>query len=111
VNSGIQPFQNLTTTDKIKSFGGDDAQWVKGFVGDGLAALARMLAHRGVERYCVGEYPTVADCFLVPQLASARRFGVSLHGMHAQLLGIEERCLALPAFQQAAPDQQPDAVK
>ena len=30
---------------------------------------------------------------------------------HTLLLGIEERCLAMPAFQNAAPDRQPDAVK
>jgi len=30
VNSGIQPHQNLTTTNKLKALGVDDAAWVKG---------------------------------------------------------------------------------
>src|SRR5688572_30278595 len=44
VNSGIQPFQNLTTTRKIKEIGGDDQVWAKGFIGDGLRAFARLAA-------------------------------------------------------------------
>ena len=32
-------------------------------------------------------------------------------GKHELLLAIEQRCLALPAFANAAPDHQPDAVK
>ncbi|HWU87603.1 MAG TPA: maleylacetoacetate isomerase, partial [Kofleriaceae bacterium] len=112
VNSGIQPHQNLTTTDKIKALGGDPAAWVKGFIADGLAAFARAAADTA-GAFCVGDAPTVADCCLVPQLASARRFGVALDaaGPLARLLEIEARCLALPAFADAAPDRQPDAVR
>ena len=109
VNSGIQPLQNLTTTKAVKAFGGNDAEWPKKFIADGLAAFER--AARDVAgTFSVGDAPTIADCCLVPQLASARRFGVDIT-KHALLLGIEERCLALPAFQNAAPDRQPDAVK
>jgi glutathione S-transferase len=61
-------------------------------------------------KFCVGDTPTIADCCLVPQLASARRFGVDL-AKHEHLLAIEQRCLALPAFALAMPDQQPDAVR
>jgi glutathione S-transferase len=46
----------------------------------------------------------------VPQLASARRFGVDLAAF-PRLVAIEEACLALPAFAAAAPDRQPDAVR
>lgn len=109
VNSGIQPHQNLTTTRKLKAMGGDDVAWVKGFVADGLAAFARALEDVA-GKFCVGDAPTIADCCLVPQLASARRFAVDI-SQHAQLLAIEERCLAMPAFAKAMPDQQPDAVR
>lgn len=109
VNSGIQPHQNLTTTRKLKAMGGDDVAWVKGFVADGLAAFARALEDVA-GKFCVGDAPTIADCCLVPQLASARRFAVDI-SQHTQLLAIEERCLAMPAFAKAMPDQQPDAVR
>lgn len=109
VNSGIQPLQNLTTTKQVKAFGGDEAVWPKTFIADGLSAFERA-ARETAGKFCVGDLPTIADCCLVPQLASARRFGVDLSN-HDLLLAIEERCLALPAFAKAMPDQQPDAVR
>lgn len=109
INSGIQPLQNLTTTNQVKAFGGDAAVWPKSFIGDGLAAFERA-ARETAGTFCVGDAPTIADCFLIPQLASARRFGVDI-ARHDLLLGIEQRCMALPAFADAMPDQQPDAVK
>jgi maleylpyruvate isomerase len=111
VNSGIQPHQNLTTTKKLEALGVDTVPWVKGFIADGLAAFAHT-ALDTAGAFCVGDQPTIADCCLVPQLASARRFGVDITKPElAPLLAIEERCLALSAFAKAMPDQQPDAVK
>jgi len=109
INSGIQPLQNLTTTNQVKALGGDAAVWPKSFIADGLAAFERA-ARETAGTFCVGDTPTIADCCLIPQLASARRFGVDI-AQHDLLLGIEQRCMALPAFADAMPDQQPDAVK
>lgn len=108
VNSGIQPLQNLTTTTKVKELGGDEKAWTRGFIASGMTALARAVAETA-GRCCVGDTPTIADCCLIPQLASARRFGVDVGSM-PQLLEIEAHCLALPAFADAAPDRQPDAT-
>lgn len=109
VNSGIQPLQNLTTTNQVKAIGGDAAVWPKSFIADGLAAFENV-ARETAGKFCVGDAPTIADLFLVPQLASARRFGVDI-AHHDLLLGIEQRCMALSAFADAMPDRQPDAVK
>lgn len=109
VNSGIQPLQNLTTTNQVKAIGGDAAVWPKSFIADGLAAFENA-ARDTAGKFCVGDAPTIADLFLVPQLASARRFGVDI-AHHDLLLGIEQRCMALSAFADAMPDRQPDAVK
>ena len=109
VNSGIQPLQNLTTTNQVKAIGGDAAVWPKSFISDGLDAF-ESAARESAGKFCVGDYPTIADLFLVPQLASARRFGVDI-AHHELLLGIEQRCMALSAFADAMPDRQPDAVK
>jgi maleylpyruvate isomerase len=109
VNSGIQPHQNLTTTKAVKAFGGDEVVWPKSFIADGLLAFERALGDTA-GTFCVGDAPTIADCCLIPQLTSARRFGVDISKL-SLLLGIEERCMALPAFADAAPDKQPDAVK
>ena len=109
INSGIQPLQNLTTTKAVKAFGGDEVVWPKTFIADGLAAFERATSEVA-GTFCVGDEPSIADCCLIPQLASARRFGVDI-AKHSLLLRIEERCLAMPAFANAAPDRQPDAVK
>lgn len=124
INSGIQPHQNLTTTRKLESLGVATAPWVKSFIAEGMIAYARATDEVG-GTFSVGDTPTIADLCLVPQLASARRFGVlagndwdqSIPGVKDQLaklqrlLDIETRCLAIPAFAGAMPDQQPDAVK
>lgn len=109
VNAGMQPFQNPATTRAVKELGGDAEVWTGQFLGRGLGALAHAVVDTA-GAFCVGDQPTVADCFLVPQLVSARRFGVDL-APYPQLLAIEQRCLALPAFADAMPDRQPDAIK
>ena len=109
VNSGIQPLQNLTTTKAVKKFGGDEAVWPQAFIASGLTAYA-LLAAETAGAFSVGDVPTIADCCLIPQLASARRFGVD-YAQHALLAKIERNCMELDAFKRAMPDQQPDAVR
>ncbi|NIC39979.1 maleylacetoacetate isomerase, partial [Aquabacterium sp. A08] len=53
--------------------------------------------------------PTLADCYLVPQVESARRFQVDLNRWPL-IQQVEAACLALPAFADAAPGKQPDAA-
>jgi maleylpyruvate isomerase len=108
VNSGIQPFQTPLVLGKVKAFGGDDRAWVEFFLGQGFTALEEETS-RTAGRYCVGDAPSFADCCLVPQLYSARRFKVDL-APFPTLTRIESACEALPAFQAAHPDRQPDAV-
>lgn len=109
VNSGIQPLQNLSVTSAVKKLGGDPAEWPKPWIANGLAAYAK-LAESVAGQFSAGNAPTIADCCLIPQLASARRFGVD-YSQHTILVEIEKRCLALPAFADAAPENQPDAVR
>ena len=109
VSSGIQPHQNLTTTNRLKALGVDSGPWVRTFIADGLGAFGRYAAGTA-GAFCVGDAPTIADVCLVPQLASARRFAVDLEGF-TELLAIEARCLSLPAFEAAMPDRQPDATR
>jgi maleylpyruvate isomerase len=70
-------------------------------------ATARALV-RGDGPFCFGPAPTLADVCLVPQLANARRLECPLDGFPL-LLRAEAACAALPAFQAAAPERQPDA--
>lgn len=108
INSGIQPLQNLTTTNAVRALGCEAQVWAGPFIASGLAAYAAAAADVA-GAFSVGDAPSFADCCLLPQLASARRFAVDY--AHLPLLvDIEARCLALPAFAAAVPEAQPDAV-
>lgn len=110
VNSGIQPLQNLALLLRLKAdFDVDARAWCAPFIREGLVAYDAMAAELP-GGFSVGDAPSLADVCLVPQLYNARRFSVSLDDL-PRLLEIEERCMALEAFQAAHPDQQPDAQR
>jgi maleylpyruvate isomerase len=108
VNSGIQPLQNAAPLRMLREKeAGYDRTWARHWIAGGLGGLERAVqAMAG--RHAAGDLPGLADCYLVPQLYNARRFGVDLEPFPT-LRRVEEACLALPAFQAAHPDRQPDA--
>jgi maleylpyruvate isomerase len=109
VNSGIQPLQNAVVLKLLREkVPGWDQEWARTAIGGGLGALEVAVGDGGAGRFCHGDAPGLADCFLVPQLYNARRFGVETAGFPT-LLRIEAACAALPAFQAAHPDRQPAA--
>jgi maleylpyruvate isomerase len=83
--------------------------WYRHWIQLGLGALeTELAADSRTGTFCHGETPTLADICLVPQLANARRYAISIES-YPTLGRIESRCLALQAFARAAPDRQPDA--
>jgi maleylpyruvate isomerase len=109
VNSGIQPFQNLPLVARYNEQKLDAKALVAGDIKRGLDALAASAeAHAG--KFLVGDAPSFADVCLVPQLNAARRFGHDVASWPL-LARVEEACNALPAFQIAHADRQPDAQK
>ena len=58
--------------------------------------------------YACGGAVTVADLCLVPQVYNARRLNVPLDKF-PKIVAIDAACLALPAFDRARPENQPDA--
>ncbi len=107
VNSGIQPLQNRLLMNRVSELGGDPKAFAARFVASGLAAL-EVHAALSSGRYLVGDEPTLADIYLVPQLYNARRFSVALEP-YPRLRAVELACELLPAFAAAHPDRQPDA--
>lgn len=108
VNSGIQPLQNAIVLRTVKErLPGFEKEWARTFNARGLDALEQAVRD-GAGRFCHGDAPGLADCYLVPQLYSARRFGLDPSAWPT-LRRIDEACAALPAFQAAHPDRQPDA--
>ncbi len=59
--------------------------------------------------YACGSQVTLADVYLVPQVANARRLNVPLEKF-PKIVGIDAACLKLAAFDRARPENQPDAV-
>jgi len=108
----IHPLQNLRVLHYLReelgqSQAGLDA-WCARWLGDGLAACEALVARGGGDRFAFGDTPGLADLCLVPQMASAYRFGVDTAAM-PRLRAIVAACADLPAFADAAPGRQPDA--
>ena len=79
--------------------------WYHHWVVDGFTAL-ETLVRPGP--YSFGADVTLADVFLIPQVANARRLKVPLEAF-PNIVGIEAACLKLSAFDRARPENQPDA--
>lgn len=85
--------------------------WCQRWIADGFSALEKILAadpSRG--KFCYGDSPTLADCYLIPQVSSARRYQVDLTP-YPTIVAIDEHCRHLEAFAKADPAVQPDAPK
>ena len=78
--------------------------WYHHWVTEGFEALEALV---GAGPYCYGGEVTIADICLVPQVNNARRLKVSLDKF-PKIVAIDAACLALPAFDCARPENQPD---
>ena len=109
----VHPIQNLRVLNYLKSdhkqSDDDTTRWARHWIDLGFSALEPMvIAAPKQGKFCFGDKPTLADICLVPQLANARRFGVDL-SRYPRLLEVDGTCVSLPAFADAAPEEQPDA--
>ena len=81
------------------------AHWItQGF--DGYEAL--LAADKQRAGFSFGDRPGLADVYLVPQVESARRFKLDM-ARWPLITAVDAACMALEAFQKAAPALQPDA--
>ena len=107
----IHPLNNLRVLKYVKNTlgAGEEAKntWYRHWVAVGLTSFERQL-HKGPQgRYCHGDQPTMADCVLVPQMFSARRFNVDV-ARFPRVAAIDALCNTLPAFISAHPKNQSD---
>ncbi len=114
VGCDIHPINNRRILEYLrKTFGADEAAintWCGTWISAGFDAYEALLAadaNRG--RFSYGDAPTIADCYLIPQVESARRFKVDL-SRWPLISAIDAACGELEAFKQAAPSAQPDAA-
>lgn len=112
VGCDIHPVNNRRVLEYLrKTLGCSEAAisaWCATWIDAGFVALEALLAGdqlRGA--FCFGDAPTLADVYLVPQVASARRFNIDL-APYPNIVSIDRACADLEAFRRAAPAMQPD---
>lgn len=113
IGCDIHPVTNLNVLQYVTgTLGADEqkkTQWYADFANAGMKAFEAVLAAEGRSgKYCCGDNVSMADLCLVPQMYNMRRFNLPLDGLPL-CVAIEKNCLALPAFQAAAPEMQADA--
>ena len=107
-----QPIANLRVLNYLQaefSLGGaDKKRWAAHWIAKSFAAIeTRLQASAG--DYCVADTLSLADVCLVPQVYNAVRFGIDMAAFPT-IQAISQRCNALPAFVNALPENQPDAM-
>ena len=108
----IHPLNNQRVMQYLeKEFGADATvkkRWMQRWMSDGFAALEKLLSGSSdTGTFCHGDKPTLADAFLIPQMFNAKRFETDLTPFPT-LRRINDHCLTLKPFIDAAPDKQPD---
>ena len=109
----IHPLNNLRVlkylTNMLKISDGIRMKWYAHWISKGFEGIEAMLAgHRDTGSFCHKDTPGLADICLVPQVFNANRFDCDLTRFPT-ILRINEKCMALDAFQKAQPANQPDA--
>lgn len=113
INAGVQPLQNLIVLGRLGDDQAKRTEWLRFFIGRGLAAFETLVAsyekESGVEGpFSFGKTLTMADCVLVPQLYAARRYEVDLSAC-PRLVRADAAARELAYVKAAAPEAQPDA--
>ncbi|MEQ8516139.1 MAG: maleylacetoacetate isomerase [Chromatocurvus sp.] len=105
----IHPLNNLRVLKYLKGELEQDEEavqrWYAHWVIEGFTTLEDRLPQEG---FVNGEAPGMAEAYLVPQVYNAERFAVPMAAF-PRISSLRERCDALPEFQRAHPDAQPDA--
>jgi len=107
----IHPLNNTRVGAKLRELGVPDdvvvTDWIHRWIRDGFDALEPLVEKHGGQ-FAFGDSPTIADCCLVPQVYSARRFKLDVTPW-PKLVAAADRAAEHPAFQAAHPNKQPDA--
>jgi maleylacetoacetate isomerase len=108
----IHPLNNLRVlkhlTGRLGASEEAKQEWIARWIAEGFAALEAMAAPKA-GRFLIGDAPTVADVFLVPQIYNARRFEVALEA-YPTLVAVDAEAAGHPAFAAAHPDAVRDPV-
>jgi maleylpyruvate isomerase len=109
----IHPVNNLRVLTSLRTVfrAGDQdvVNWFRHWVNESFEPLETMLSSSPeTGTFCHGDTPGLADICLAAQVLNNTRFGVDM-SPYPVISRIHEACMALPAFQRAAPKNQIDA--
>jgi maleylacetoacetate isomerase len=110
----VHPLLNLRVLQYLKNDLDQDQDgvntWYHHWIKQEFTALEKKLSsEQETGIFCHGDTPDFADCLLVPQVYNANRFKCDLSD-YPTILRINEECLRLKAFEDAVPENQPDAI-
>ncbi|MFJ7313413.1 maleylacetoacetate isomerase [Pseudomonas sp. NPDC098747] len=107
IGCDVHPLHNVSVLNRLRQSGHDESQvtqWISHWISQGLATVEQLIGDSG---FCFGEWPCVADVYLIPQLYAAERFNVSLEA-YPRIRRVSALAAEHPAFIQAHPSNQPD---
>jgi maleylpyruvate isomerase len=111
IGCDIHPLNNLRVLNALRrEFGATGEQikvWAARWIAEGFQAFEAMLSRHG-GTYAYGDTPSIADCYLLPQVYSATRFRVDL-APFPRVTATADAFARLPPVAAAHPDRQPDA--
>ncbi len=107
----IHPLTNLRVQEKLTADYGADTEarlaWIRHWIAAGFDVIETRLA-TAAGLYAVGDRITLADICLVPQVYSARRYGLDL-AAYPRIVAADAAARQVPAFSAAVPEAQIDA--
>lgn len=109
--SDIHPLNNLRVQKYlVEHMGADESkklEWYHHWVKQGFDGLEKRIT-KSSGAFCYGDSITLADVCLIPQVYNAHRFECPMNA-YPNINRINQHCLGLSPFADAAPHTQPDA--
>ncbi|MCP8686654.1 maleylacetoacetate isomerase [Marinobacterium sedimentorum] len=106
----IHPVDNLRVLkylkDTLNISDDDKTAWYLHWIREGFDVLEEQLV---AAPFCHGSGVTLADLYLIPQVYNALRFNLDMSA-YPKIRSIWDACNALPAFDAARPESQPDST-
>jgi maleylacetoacetate isomerase len=108
----IHPLNNLRVlrylSHELKADEPARDKWAHHWISDGFNGIESLIPEGG--DYCFGNSPTLADIFLIPQVANAHRVKLDLKPW-PRIQSVYDACMKLPAFEKSHPKNHPAAAK
>ncbi len=105
----VHPVNNLKVVKRVRALSDEETgvEWMRHWMTEGFRAYEQLIDKANA--FSFGNAPSLADICLVAQAYNAHRWEVDIQ-LFPRLAEIEQRCLALPAFEAARPENQRDAT-